>query len=175
MNDANQPPDPPSGLADRGQGFWTSMNSLLPDFNRKELTLLEEACRSLDSIEALAQAVDRDGLMVSGSKGQLVLHPAVSELRQQQLVFSRLMMAMRLPEDSAAEQQMRSKRARLGASARWERPMSQWTPYTQSKGSAQGRSDDWTSQVTVVGETPLDTLLAGHDRAPKPTKRRLRK
>lgn len=114
-------PVPPSDLGPRGTAFWVELHGVL-EFNPKETALLAEACRTLDTIDALAAAVESDGLTTTGSMGQTVVHPAVPELRQQQAGFNRLMSAINLPDDDDAAERFRTARAHAGADARWKRP-----------------------------------------------------
>ena len=64
-----------------------------------------------------------DGLTLTGTQRQTVLHPAISELRQQQLAFGRLTDLLRLPEDLSAAERARSSQGRRAAAARWESPV----------------------------------------------------
>jgi hypothetical protein len=87
----------------------------------KETEVLLEACRTLDLIDALEAAIARDGEVIPGSKGQQVVHPAIGELRQQQVTFARLSGLLHLPNDEAAAERFRQRRAHAGADARWLR------------------------------------------------------
>ena len=51
--------------------------------------MLLEACHTLDVIEVLKVAIERDGMMQTGSQGQPVLNGAVAELGEQQTAFTR--------------------------------------------------------------------------------------
>lgn len=123
MTDQNQPPEPPEGLGERGSSFWRELFADI-DWDMKETVLLAEACRTLDQIDALAAAIDTDGLTVSGSMGQTVIHPAVAELRQHQAAFARLISAVNFPDDEANADRFNHKRAKAAAAARWDRPQS---------------------------------------------------
>jgi hypothetical protein len=57
--------------------------------------------------------------MIEGSQGQMILHPAIGELRQQQAAYVRLVAALHLPEDVAALKKFHQKRARAGAQGTW--------------------------------------------------------
>lgn len=61
-----------------------------------ELGTLREACRTATAIDALQAVVDRDGVMNESSQG-LRAHPALVELRQQRICFSRLVAALAIP------------------------------------------------------------------------------
>jgi hypothetical protein len=80
------------------------------EFDARETDLLIEVCRTLDTIDGLAAVIARDGLMLVGSQGQMVLNAAVGELRQQQAAYARL--CAQLDIDSAeVGSSMRSPRA----------------------------------------------------------------
>ena len=151
--DEEEIPTPPDVLRDRGAGFWRELNGRLR-LDEKQLSILFEACRSLDTIEGLAAAVESDGLMITGSQGQQVLHPAVTEIRQQQVTFARLVAQMNLPEDEKARDLFRFRRAQAGASARWNRPTGAALPPQQRRMRAVPAGDDWLSKVTVVDDEP---------------------
>ena len=69
----------------------------------------------------LDAAVERDGATVKGSRGQLVVNPALSEARQLELVQLRLLSALELVDPKASRTTPTEARARRGASARWNR------------------------------------------------------
>lgn len=106
----------------RGAAFWRSVTAdFEPDDG--EAALLVEACRTLDMLDELAAAVARDGLMVKGSTGQPVTHPAVSEARQQRVTLARLLKALDFgDEDAPAVSSRASDHARYAAQERWSRP-----------------------------------------------------
>lgn len=91
-------PKAPAGLKPRGRRFW---RDTLADFELTdgELNLLAEVCRTLDTLDALADTIARDGTTTTGSQGQTVMHPAVAEARQQRLTLHRLLAALELPDD----------------------------------------------------------------------------
>jgi hypothetical protein len=93
------------------------------EFDVQELDLLLEVCRTLDTIEALSGAIETDGLMITGSQGQLVLNSAVAELRQQQSSYARLVTMLNLGEaaDGSSVVQVTTSKARAAANARWSR------------------------------------------------------
>jgi hypothetical protein len=72
--------------------LWLSLvEDLAPGWrlDARDLAWLESAGRATDRVADLEDAITADGLMVLGSKGQPVLHPAVSEARMtRQLVAS---------------------------------------------------------------------------------------
>ena len=79
----------PRGLLARGAAFWAATTAEF-EFSTAETALLEEACRCLDRLDALAEAIASLGPMVAGSTGQPVVNPALTEARGQQVVLHRL-------------------------------------------------------------------------------------
>lgn len=114
-------PKRPAGLGTAGARFWravTTENDLRPD----EVVLLEAACRTIDTVAQLDEAMRDEPLTVRGSAGQLREHPLLSEARQQRLALSRLLRQLALPEpEEVAEVRdaVRARKARAAARARW--------------------------------------------------------
>ena len=109
----------PAGLGARGARFWRASTGSF-DFSEAEFHLLEEACRTLDDLDRLAEAVASDGAMTRGSAGQPVVHPALTEARGQRLALHRLLAALQLPdEDGATIPTSTSMRASTAARGRW--------------------------------------------------------
>lgn len=112
-------PKAPAGLGARGRKFW---RSTLADFELSgaEQEILAEACRTLDDLDRLAGMIAEHGSMVTGSQGQPVLNPAVTEARGQRLALHRLVAALQLPDADddpiPTAVQMRGKKA---AQTRW--------------------------------------------------------
>jgi len=97
----------PPDLAARGRKFWretTGQFELAPP----EMEILKEVCRTLDNLDQLAAAIATEGAMVSGSTGQPVVNPALTEARGQRLTLHRLAVP--------SSQTIRAKRA---AASRW--------------------------------------------------------
>lgn len=112
----------PKVLKRRGRGLWRDLVKKY-EFDEHEVPVLLEACRALDRIDALEDAIDSDGLMIGGSTGQRVLHPAVPELRQQQATLARLLTQLNLnaAEGAVAMSRQISSAAQAAANARWAR------------------------------------------------------
>ena len=89
------------------------------ELDARELHLLARACRCADELDALEAAVDEAGPVVPGSRGQVVVHPALSEARQLRLVQARLLGAIELADPTAAGATSSQRRARKAAEARW--------------------------------------------------------
>lgn len=85
----------PVGLGKPGRKLW---DAVLEEFEpaEHEAAQLEEACRVRDTIATLRARLDADGLMLDSSQGSR-LHPAVAEIRQQQLALARLLATLQVP------------------------------------------------------------------------------
>jgi hypothetical protein len=107
-------PTPPPGCGTVGRKLW---RSILTDyeFDQHEMVLLERACRVADVCAALQAVVDSDGPMTTNRFGDAVAHPALVELRQQSIVFARLVAALRVPATDDDAQQTRPQQRRTGA------------------------------------------------------------
>jgi hypothetical protein len=107
------------GLGARGREFWDEQQKQL-EFDPHEAQVLLEACRILDTIESLSEAIGADGVMVVGSQGQPVLNGAVAELRQQQAALARLIIQLNLDApDVAGAVTARAAAGRAAAQKRW--------------------------------------------------------
>jgi hypothetical protein len=62
------------------------------------LQTFELACSALDTVEQLEALVASDGLVTTGSKGQVTVHPAVQELRYQRVAAARLVNLLSIPD-----------------------------------------------------------------------------
>ncbi len=114
-------PRPPTDLGARGRRFWQATMRTY-DLSGPEQELLAEVCRLLDELDALQAVVDADGLTVTGSTGQVRVHPALNELRQHRLAVGRLLGQLELPdEDEQSVPSPASLRAAKAARARWAR------------------------------------------------------
>lgn len=94
--------------------------------------LLEEICRTLDSLDAMQHALSSEGVTVEGSAGQPRAHPVLVELRQQRVALGRMLSQLALPDEEtgAGLPSLTEARARRAANARWR-------PH-RVKGSADG-------------------------------------
>jgi hypothetical protein len=85
-----------------------------------ELAVLVTACRTADTITRLEDELGDGPLMVAGSKGQEVVHPAVVELRLQRAAVASLLRQLAIPDDESGWDNLTaSQRARRAAHARW--------------------------------------------------------
>jgi len=116
---------PPSDLVPRGRGrrFWLATLKLFA-LTGPELEILAEAARTLDELDALRDAVAATGTTTEGSRGQPVVNPALSEMRQARAELRRLLEMLSLPDpeqDSGkAVTGARSARAAKAARTRWD-------------------------------------------------------
>jgi hypothetical protein len=115
----------PAGLGVAGTALWTRIVADLEPpwhLDERELALLTEAARTADDIEALDASIAEQGRTVQGSKGQLVLHPGIAEVRQLRALQLRLLSALALtdPEEAGASGTPHQSRARRAAKARWK-------------------------------------------------------
>jgi hypothetical protein len=112
----------PSDLDDRGSALWdsvTSAYSLRPD----ELAILADAAHECDIIERLKAEFDERSLITTGSMGQDVAAPHVSEIRQHRATLATLLGKLRLPDDAGARGSASSEAGRALVNQRW-RPKS---------------------------------------------------
>lgn len=114
-------PAPPS-LKERGGTLWSEIHSIY-EFDAHETVMVEELCRTVDMIAALSDAIESDGVMLSGSQGQPVLNGAVAELRQQQQALARLLTVLNLgaAAGGVSLQSEITARAQRAANARWSK------------------------------------------------------
>jgi hypothetical protein len=88
-------PKPPEGAQAAGRRLWRAVLNDY-DLEEHELVLLRQAVRAVDACESLQALVDSEGVVVSSPQGTKA-HPALVELRQQQLILARLLAALRVP------------------------------------------------------------------------------
>ena len=83
----------PNGLKAPGRRLWKGVTEAL-ELDEHERALLIEACRTADQLDLLDEVVADEGVLVDGRA-----HPALVEARQQRITLTRLVAALRLPED----------------------------------------------------------------------------
>lgn len=112
-------PRAPTGLGARGRRFWRETVGEF-DLSDAEREILAEACRTLDDLDRLAASIAADGAMTTGSQGQPVVNPALTEARGQRAILHRLLAALQLPDaDDKPMRAAASTRGRTAARARW--------------------------------------------------------
>ncbi len=102
---AQEATKPPPRLRKSGRALWSAV---MRDYelDKHETVVLREACRTADTLDGLQALLDAEGLMGETSQGPRV-HPALVELRQQRMVFARLVVALRIPTEDAGRAQTR--------------------------------------------------------------------
>lgn len=70
------------------------------ELDEHELTLLREAARTVDLLDALEAEVKRAGAVVDSPQGRKA-NPAAVEARQQRLTLARLLVALRIPTEES--------------------------------------------------------------------------
>jgi hypothetical protein len=122
MSDAPIPRSP-AGLGSRGRRLWKSVVGDF-DLSEGESALLLEACRCLDGIEALSQAVAAEPMTTTGSRDQEVVNPLRPELRSERLLLAKLLaqLDVPMPADGPGEWDglSASARARKAVRVRWD-------------------------------------------------------
>ncbi len=116
-------PSAPKGLGLRGRRLWRAAWRVW-EFNVLETTLLEQACRVADTIDALIAAMEAvPNVVVEGSKGQPRPHPLLKEVREERALLKNLLMALGIPDDDPTSWDglSASERGRRAALARWRK------------------------------------------------------
>jgi P27 family predicted phage terminase small subunit len=115
-------PAAPKALGAAGKRLWKSIAADIEPgwrLDARELHLLERACRIEDEVRDLERVVDKDGLVTTGSRGQAVVHPALTEARQLRVVQQRLLGGVELCDPRHGSATTNGARARVAANARW--------------------------------------------------------
>lgn len=114
-------PTLPKSLGAKSRKFWRSVTGEF-ELRADELVLLENACREMDLIDRLNEALEYADIHVEGSQGQPVINPLFGEIRQHRLALKQLLGQLDLPEgdtDGAAAAG-RSSAGRHLAAVRWQ-------------------------------------------------------
>jgi hypothetical protein len=113
-------PRVPHGLATDGARLRRDVTAAY-ELRADELTVLEQACRTLDVLQRLDATMQNEPLTVRGSQAQLRERPLMSEARQQRAALARLLGQLHLPDerDTAGAASRRSMAARQMARAWW--------------------------------------------------------
>lgn len=117
MDPETPTPLPPADLGEAGLALWNELSESF-DFETQEAVLLVEACRVKDRLDALDVVVRAEGVTISSPQG-VKAHPGIVEGRHQQVVFSRLIASLRLPDEEDSKPQRRGRsRGTYGAGDR---------------------------------------------------------
>ena len=90
----------PDGLQAAGRKLWGAVAAAFPpgwELDEREIEVLTMACRQADDNAALARALKRDGLVVSGASAQPRVNPAATEVRQGRLTVGQLLGQLHYP------------------------------------------------------------------------------
>ncbi len=111
-------PRAPAGLGAAGRKLW---REVLADFELAPdgLSLLTAACRTVNELERLHQAIVCAEVMTTGSAGQPVANPLFAEARAHRATLAKLIAQLALPdEDDVTPLTATQERARKAAQAR---------------------------------------------------------
>jgi hypothetical protein len=95
----------PDDLGPRGLALWRSIADEF-DLPQHEAQLLHEAARVADRLDALHEVVKAQGVTIQSPHG-VKAHPALTEARQQELVLTRLVASLRIPDEDDRRPQRR--------------------------------------------------------------------
>ncbi len=113
--------DKPDGLGEAGSAFFDEVSekySLRADEER----LLVNACKTLDDIARLEDALSGADLLVMGSRGQSVAHPFLVEVVRSRSMLARLLKQLDLPDaDAGAQRSPLSEKRSRAANVRLDR------------------------------------------------------
>ena len=99
-------PKAPANLGAAGRRLWRSVLKEF-DLEEHELALLRRACHVADRCDQLQAVIDSEGLFETNRLNERKMHPAVPELRQQEILFAKLIVAMRVPLGEAGDDEAR--------------------------------------------------------------------
>lgn len=114
-------PSAPRGLGTTGRKLWretVKKYDLRPD----ELEILRAACGEADIIKAIEDELVGKPMTTTGSMGQTVAHPLLSEVRQHRATLASLLRGLKLPDDVASGE---TNQQRGAAQSRWTQPYQQ--------------------------------------------------
>ena len=111
----------PKGLGAAGRRLWRKVTDEF-DLDASDYELLIEACRTVFELDRLAKALADAEPFVTGSTGQVKVHPAYEEVRRHRATLAVLLGKLGIEYDDEApspEASWRSQRASDAARARW--------------------------------------------------------
>lgn len=116
---------PPEGLGEAGAALWSRIVEPRAAagwlLDEREAAILSAACRQADDIAGLEAEIVSAGRMVEGSRGQPVLNPAITEVRQGRLALGRLLGQLALPDGEDVPRSAAGQRGQRAARSRWSR------------------------------------------------------
>lgn len=90
-------PTAPDDLGEAGLALWADLTEHF-EFDAQDLIVVVEATRVKDRLDELDAVVRTEGVTVKTPQG-VKAHPALIESRQQQIVLTRLIASLRLPDE----------------------------------------------------------------------------
>lgn len=90
-------PRVPRGLGAAGKKLWRATTDEF-ELADHELSVLLEACRTVDNLQQLDEIVSREGVTNTSPQG-VRAHPALVEARQQRVTLAKLWASLKFPAD----------------------------------------------------------------------------
>jgi hypothetical protein len=94
-------PKLPAGLRAGGRKLWRSVTDEF-ELGEHELSILLEASRTVDALDALEKIVRDEGVTNVSPQG-VRAHPALVEARQQRVTLAKLVASLRIPLEDEQE------------------------------------------------------------------------
>ncbi|MGP5724611.1 terminase [Arthrobacter rhombi] len=91
----------PANLKAGGKKLWKAVTDEF-ELGEHELSVLLEASRTVDALEALEKVVRAEGVTMTSPQG-VKAHPALVEARQQRVTLAKLVASLRIPLEDSAE------------------------------------------------------------------------
>ncbi|GAA4374113.1 terminase [Paeniglutamicibacter cryotolerans] len=91
----------PANLKAGGKKLWKAITDDF-ELGEHELSVLLEASRTVDALEALEKIVRSDGVTTVSPQG-VKAHPALVEARQQRVTLAKLVASLRIPLEDEQE------------------------------------------------------------------------
>lgn len=95
----------PSGLDARGSRLWDNLlgqDASLGDETAPMREVALSACRTADRVDELERRATEVDPVVEGRNGPMI-HPLFAEVRQQEALLTRLVAALRLPDEATGK------------------------------------------------------------------------
>ena len=109
----SETPEAPADLQAAGTALWAAVAAAY-ELDPVELLQLAEACAAADVVAALSAAVSEHGVVDADGRPSL----AVTELRQSRLLASKMLLGLRLPDESDSSRPQHRVGARAAGGAR---------------------------------------------------------
>ncbi|MBN2845046.1 MAG: hypothetical protein JXQ25_03550 [Deltaproteobacteria bacterium] len=93
----------PRGLQKEGQRFWKEILGEIIFEDSHDYELLNQACRTLDDIALNEKIIEKEGAYVKDRFSQVREHPACRAIRNQRVIFARLIRELNLSIDTPEE------------------------------------------------------------------------